>query len=57
MLSVNAAFVNGLLIMRPHAARADARGRLLSGVPSADVNNKRRSGIIRPPGRLRALPL
>lgn len=56
-LSMNAPFVIGLLIMRPHSARADARGRLLSGVPSADVNNKRRSGIIRPPGRLKGLPL
>lgn len=34
--SLHVAFVNGLLIMRPHPARADALGGgLLSGVPSA----------------------
>lgn len=49
VLSMNATFVNGLFNNEASFGASIHPGLLLSDVPSANVNNKRQSGIIRPP--------
>lgn len=49
VLSMNAGVCEWLVNNEASFGTSRRPGLLLSGVPSADVNNKRRRGIIRPP--------